>query len=249
MKNYVSQEDLKTFAKTVCNVLQNPKDPKILEYKWPDDNTPSFIKEKINFSLSLDEKKTLELRRVVHSSWNEISEDQKLVLLGWLIRDWGGIQNIHDETLITCIKHESCLGSESPESESAKKYFFGNFKNISSKSKCLAFMYPNKYFIYDSRVAIALIKILSKYHPKSSWTFHLPRDRGGDYDNFKKDPELKSTIECRTKVTYLQYCELVKMISEFLGEEESQLIEMKLFMLGKHLKKIHIPNQNNDSLC
>lgn len=256
MKNYVSQEDLKTFAEIVCGVLHHKDNQKFLPYKWSSDKAldlaPTFLKEEINssdFKSSSDEEKTLELRRAASSCWNEISMDDKFELFKWIVKEWGGIRRIGENTLNTYVMNISSLDSESPECESAKQFLFKEKKNVSSKSKCLAFLYPDRYFVYDSRVAMALIKILSECHPKFTWTFQLPPGKSGDYDDFKNDQKFKYLIEARTKVTYLQYCELIKIISELLGEEDSQLIEMKLFMLGKHVQKFHIPNQNNDSLC
>ena len=256
MMSSVSQEDLKSFAEIVCGVLQHKDNQEFLSYKWNSnkafDLAHTFLKEKINslvFESSSDEEKTLELRRAASSCWNEISMDDKFKLFEWIVKKWGGIRSIGENTLNTYVKNINCLDSESPECESAKKFIFNAEENISSKSKCLAFLYPDKYFIYDSRVSMALIRILLKSRSEYTWKFPLPSGQSKDFKELKNCLTNRIGTKRKPKVTYLQYCELIKMISELLGEGDSQLIEMKLFMLGKHVKKFHIPNPKKDSPC
>ena len=61
----------------------------------------------------------------------------------WIIRDWGGIKTGKNEDTLELIK----------TSLSQKEF---QFKRIASSSKIASFMYPDRYAIYDSRVAYTL---------------------------------------------------------------------------------------------
>lgn len=77
---------------------------------------------------------------------------------------------------------------------------------ISSKSKCLAFVDPENWFVYDSRVAMALDMIIQNMPRKYEWEFILPKGRSNEAKHFgHKNPAIAG---------YSDYCRLIKMVAK-----------------------------------
>tara|TARA_R110000764_G_scaffold42426_2_gene95566 strand:+ start:5493 stop:6302 length:810 start_codon:yes stop_codon:yes gene_type:complete len=87
-----------------------------------------ILKDRVNFKLH-------------HSYKNNRENFDQLCL--WIIKDWGGILTAKDKDTIELIS--KFLNSDKP-----------SYKRIASASKVGAYMYPDKYIIYDSRVAYSL---------------------------------------------------------------------------------------------
>ena len=78
----------------------------------------------------------------IHDSYKNDKENfDKLCL--WIIKDWGGILTAKDKGTIELIS--TFLNNKTH-----------SYKRIASASKVGAYMYPEKYIIYDSRVAYSL---------------------------------------------------------------------------------------------
>ncbi len=107
-----------------------------------------ILKEKVNYKLH-------ELKLVEDQSFYE--------LCLWIIKDWGGIRAAKEEKTIPLIKE--FLNSDNPI-----------FKRIASLSKVGSYMYPNKYIIYDSRVAYSLNWILLAENASNRF-FPIPEGR------------------------------------------------------------------------
>ena len=103
-----------------------------LEYKDLTTKTP--------YEKELVLKKKVNLKLHEYFKFNKVSFNN---LCLWIIKDWGGILTAKDSDTLALI--EEFLNSDN------KKY-----KRIASASKVGAYMFPEKYIIYDSRVAYAL---------------------------------------------------------------------------------------------
>ncbi len=78
----------------------------------------------------------------IHNSYKNDKENfDKLCL--WIIKDWGGILTAKDKDTIQLIS--TFLNTKTH-----------SYKRIASASKVGAYMYPEKYIIYDSRVAYSI---------------------------------------------------------------------------------------------
>lgn len=106
------------------------------------------------------------LKKKINLKLNEFYKSDKKRfddLCLWIIKDWGGILTAKDSNTIELI--DDFLNSEKQ-----------SYKRIASSSKVGSFMYPDKYIIYDSRVAYSLNWIiLSKnagafFFPNSKWS-------------------------------------------------------------------------------
>jgi hypothetical protein len=93
-------------------------------------------------------RRNVKLRYKLSEYWKDLVKQDKLnealAVTRWIIKSWGGIKNISDTTI-----------SEHFADAVYKKYFLP-FEHISSKSKALAFIEPEKLQIYDARVAVSL---------------------------------------------------------------------------------------------
>ena len=81
----------------------------------------------------------------------------------WIIKDWGGILTAKDSNTIELI--DDFLTSNKP-----------SYKRIASSSKVGSFMYPQKYIIYDSRVAYSLNWIILSQNAGKKF-FPIPNGR------------------------------------------------------------------------
>ena len=105
--------------------------------------SPSDFKElskKISYDREIILKKKINLKL---NEFYKTDKNQFNSLCLWIIKVWGGISTAKDPDTIELVK--KFLNSEKP-----------NYNRIASSSKVGAYMYPDKYIIYDSRVAYSL---------------------------------------------------------------------------------------------
>jgi hypothetical protein len=93
-------------------------------------------------------RRNVKLRYQLSEHWRGLVKRDKLnealAVTRWIIKDWGGVKNISDET----------IGEHFADSI-YRKHFLA-FEHISSKSKAIALVEPEKLQIYDARVAVSL---------------------------------------------------------------------------------------------
>lgn len=105
------------------------------------------------------------LKKKINLKLNEFYKSDKKRfddLCLWIIKDWGGILTAKDSNTIELI--DDFLNSEKQ-----------SYKRIASSSKVGSFMYPDKYIIYDSRVAYSLNWIILS---KNAGAFFFPIPNG-----------------------------------------------------------------------
>ncbi|MFI8606142.1 hypothetical protein ACIGCP_16875 [Cellulophaga baltica] len=199
--------------------------------------------------LSFYEKEII-LKQKLHVKLNEYFESDKELfykLCLWIVKDWGGILGAKDTDTLTVIN--DFLNSESP-----------SFKRIASTSKVGAFMFPEKYIIYDSRVAYALNWIILSENA-GRYFFPIPNGRNSKMMAFDMNvlirlkniknytPENIEQMDKRQyikqkdktyfipeKEAYLELSKLVRAISAELWEgEQAKMLyytEMLLFSIA-----------------
>jgi hypothetical protein len=98
----------------------------------------------LNSKTSYD--KEIILKKKINLKLHEYYKSNKVLfnnLCLWIIKDWGGILTAKDSDTVQLIKE--FLNTDKP-----------SYRRIASASKVGAYMFPEKYIIYDSRVAYAL---------------------------------------------------------------------------------------------
>lgn len=182
----------------------------------------------------------------IHEAYkNDIETFNKLCL--WIIKDWGGILTAKDNDTIELIT--TFLSSEK-----------ASYKRIASASKVGAYMYPEEYIIYDSRVAYSLNWIILSENAGDIY-FPIPSGRNSKMTSFDMnvlirmkyienyvpenicDMDKRQYIKSRDKSLYIpdgdSYSELNHLIKEinsklWEGEKATKLFytEMLLFSIA-----------------
>ena len=116
------------------------------------------LKKKLNFLLK-------------QSYINDKEKFYKLCL--WIVKDWGGIKTGSEAAINKLV--EEFLNSEKQQ-----------YKRIASTSKVGAFMYPEKFLIYDSRVAYSLNWIILS-EGAGKYFFPIPSGRNSKMMAFNMD--------------------------------------------------------------
>lgn len=185
--------------------------------------------------------------RVKLHEFKEADTDKFNQLCLWIIKDWGGILTAKDDDTIELVS--SFLQAEKP-----------SYKRIASASKVGSYMYPEKYIIYDSRVAYSLNWIILS-EKAGDFYFPIPNGRNSKMMAFdmnvlirmknieKYRPETVGAMDNRLYITqkdkslYIpekeSYTELNKLITEvnnklWSGEKANKLYytEMLLFSIA-----------------
>lgn len=195
-------------------------------------------------------EKELVLKNKVNLKLHEYYKSDKVLfdsLCLWVIKDWGGILTAKDSDTIDLIN--DFLKSEKP-----------NYKRIASASKVGAYMFPEKYIIYDSRVAYTLNWIILSENAGNIF-FPIPNGRNSKMTAFEMnvlirlkniehyspneitEMDKRQYIKQKDKSSYIpekdSYTELNKLIKELSQKlwdnEKSKMLyytEMLLFSIA-----------------
>ena len=113
-----------------------------------------------------DRDRNVRLRFEVSRLWNEAvasgNGNLALELSFWIVKGWGGIKNIKDETI------------KSHHFAAVNKLFGLPFEHISSSSKVITLTDPEIYQIYDARVAVSLNVIQLAANTEVRIYFEIP---------------------------------------------------------------------------
>ena len=120
----------------------------------------NFLNGQNSFEREIVLKKKVNLKLHEYYEYDVVKFDS---LCLWIIKDWGGILTAKDSDTIELIT--SFLKTDNP-----------SYKRIASASKVGAYMFPEKYIIYDSRVAYALNWIILSEHAGEKF-FPIPGGR------------------------------------------------------------------------
>jgi hypothetical protein len=111
----------------------------------------------------------VELKKHLAECWAVADARKKFELAKWIISSWGGINGNKDETIK---RHISVVEADNINAP---------FEGIASYSKIFSIKAPNRYAIYDARVATSLnaIQLISGKH---IFAFPIPPGRNGEID-------------------------------------------------------------------
>jgi hypothetical protein len=194
--------------------------------------------------------KEIVLKKKVNFKLHEYYNSNKVLfdnLCLWIVKDWGGILTAKDSDTIELINE--FLKSDNP-----------SYKRIASASKVGAYMFPEKYIIYDSRVAYALNWIILSENAGEMF-FPIPNGRNSKMMAFEMNvlirlkninhyaPKEITEIDKRLyinqkdktnyipeKESYIELSNLIKEVSNKLwNSEKSKMLyytEMLLFSIA-----------------
>lgn len=207
--------------------------------------------EKINNATTVFDK-NIELKSELEYQYQSVGDSSKLDF--WIINHWGGIhgfkktkKNIEKTKKF---KQQLSVGKLTKES----------FGTISSLSKIASFMYPEEFFIYDSRVIYALNWLILNCENRDELRysyFPMPTSRNKILVNFDIQTILNiyhleqytdfAAMYYDQQIAYFTYCKFIKKAAlSIYGEfEKPYLIEMLLFVLAdkeifNEIKKIEL---------
>ena len=198
----------------IADFLKDYKDNLSNLYTW---NAKIKIDELVDLntqSLS-DYDKEIILRKKINLKLNEFyktDENQFNSLCLWIIKVWGGISTAEDPDTIKLVNE--FLESEKP-----------NYNRIASSSKVGAYMYPDKYIIYDSRVAYSLNWIILSRNAGNCF-FPIPSGRNSKMMAFDMNVLIRlKNINCYSPTD----------ISE---------MDKKQYIISKKDKSVYIPKED-----
>ena len=147
----------------------------------------------------------------------------------WIIREWGGIKSFRQND-----KNNKKILKFLNEIEE-KKLSKTSFETISSLSKVISFVYPEKYAIYDSRAVYSLNWLILKYASNKEF-FPIPSGRNKKLSLFKLETIIALFGYDRYKTyknAYYDYCDILSFFSQQLfNNKKPYLIEMLLFYIA-----------------
>lgn len=166
------------------------------------------------------------LRLFLRDEWHSSTPSRRLELATWMVRDWGGIKT-NKETTIE--RYVVLAASADPQVK-----FYG----ISSFTKVLTIVDPDRYAIYDARVAASLnaLQLLTgcytlafPYPPGRNSEIDQPKTRLGFSDIFTRRELLsRGFASIRRDDAYHFYLQLLEAIRRASNKSLLE-IEMELF--------------------
>lgn len=213
------QEALNNYLSLNIDVLEN-------DYKWSF-NTNHFPFE-YNKKSSSDYKNNIDLRLFI-SKQLQSNTDKLSELQVWYVKHWGGVKSNNKTTLDNYI-------NSTPED-----LISNGSKGIASWSKILSIREPNKYVIYDARVALSLNTISLILSNDSSLFFPQLSSRN------TKIIAAQNVISDKVKLLKLKYdnrfysnylAHLNKAVIECDNKFDIQTAEMILFANAEKFAKI-----------
>lgn len=178
----------------------------------------------------------VDLKMKLKEMWHSRkTPDERFDIARWVVRDWGGIWGNHPKTIAKYVK----IISEEKVPES--------LNGVPSYSKILMVSDPEKYVIYDSRVAVSLntIQILANVKEGVAFNYLASRNKvlaanSGflSRDEFKQ----KALKQCGWQATneqncYAVYHQLLREINPLFPDYKLYDLEMILFQYAPCLAK------------
>jgi hypothetical protein len=165
-----------------------------------------------------DFEKTIAMKRVLSKTYSDGDPETKKRLVKFFVQDWGGVRGHHERTI-------EIYATGTVDDLIARKT-----AGIASWSKALNLRDPDKFPIYDSRVALAL-NVLAKRGGDLS-TFPLVASR-----NAGRDRAVRAALKASGRNYQAFYERYQALLNEAATElrVSSQVLEMLLFAKGPEL--------------
>ncbi|GKU24378.1 hypothetical protein CFOLD11_12040 [Clostridium folliculivorans] len=234
---------------------------KLFNWDTPKDKDVNFLKE--NGIISSEEcqqlqqiessyEKNVAVKLILSSVLDKLDsiQDRKLVYK-WIVSNWGGINSINVEKLNSSV--EQFLKQRAEGSKYAK------IESRASVTKVLSFIDPEKYIIYDTRVAYSINWILLKtnsskmFFPMSEGRNSKLRgvnietlirlSRASEYLDNLNDKKVMSKVDKKIFIddtlAYPMLCDLIAAINHKLWSDERTkypfYTEMLLFAIADNI--------------
>lgn len=239
-----SDGDFNDLALEICAIFRDEKFKQLLEYRWNRlvDTAPDFVRSAPGWPKKEDDIPSMEqvfrMRMTTSRLWPSLGKDQQFELMQWIIQKWGGIGRTSNKSFAKYYALLSDINSGDGSRVSGAEGEVYSEWNVSGKSKFFAFVDPERFFVYDSRVSMALNAIiLTRFGKRFEWEFFLAEGKSHDYD----DKTFRHTLSRKRyrKAKYGEYCQLIRLVCKRMGWEgiECQRAEMYLFSLGQKIRK------------
>lgn len=158
----------------------------------------------------------LALRAALHEVWRE-APARRAEVSEWFVREWGGIRGNHANTIAG---HVLAVTNGGP----------ARLRAVSSWSKVAVLADPNRYAIYDARVAFALNALQVLEHGHIVEQFPVPPGRNTEINRAIDILALPGVRYSTTRVAYERYLEILGYLGQPL-----QMAEMALFASAEQL--------------
>lgn len=173
--------------------------------------------------------KNLVLKQELNNRWkNSGNSKEKFELIKYYIATWGGIHTNSQESM----NEYSNL--------SARELIKKGKKGIASWSKAIVIHDPNKYAIFDARVAISLNCIQKLYNIENKVLFPVLSSRNKVVARgnklIKESAKLENWKKANEETFYNQYLEILENVADEFNTNVST-VEMLLFAKAEELVK------------
>lgn len=173
--------------------------------------------------------KNLVLKQELNNRWkNSGNSKEKFELIKYYIATWGGIHTNSQESM----NEYSNL--------SARELIKKGKKGIASWSKAIVIHDPNKYAIFDARVAISLNCIQKLYNIENKVLFPVLSSRNKVVARgnklIKESAKLENWKKVNEETFYNQYLEILENVADEFNTNVST-VEMLLFAKAEELVK------------
>lgn len=195
-------------------------------YSWREIN-----EDKLPSGIALPEGnqylKNLVLKKQLNNRWkNAASKEDKFNLIKYYIATWGGIHTNSAESM----KEYTTLSAD----ELIKK----GKKGIASWSKAIVIHNPEKYAIFDARVAISLNCIQKLYNIENKVLFPVlsSRNKAVARGNklVKETSKFENWNKAKYETFYIEYLEILNHVAKEFNSNVST-VEMLLFAKAEEL--------------
>lgn len=237
----VSMPPPEQLVHVVANAIANA--PNLSAYAWPvKDRVWALLQTGFDHAAYGTDTAAQNIALKVHLAqyWPLQNYDERLRLAWWIVRDWGGIRRNKPQRVADYVEKADAKRPTTP------------FEGVASYSKILAMKHPDRYAIYDARVAAAIMALqvlnLGSLDEDSRHLYPIPQGRnvtiaGNDAEDgfveiFTRDVFVQLGFSAIAKdAAYSAYLELLGAIAIASGRTLLQA-EMFLFSSGPDLCRL-----------
>lgn len=206
----------------------------LYDYKFKINHLPENLE--IDNTITTNYHRNLELKNQLHQNWLNGLELRRGDLIEYYIKVWGGIRGNGDNIMN--------FYRNAPTQDLLSQGFAG----VSSYSKALVIHDPNRFYIYDSRVAASINCIQVKQQILDKIYFQIPFSQNANVRQVRtllRNKSMNENWQCINDANvYNEYLCLLDLIAEH-SNFTKDLIEMTLFSLAPILSQDLIYSTNN----
>jgi hypothetical protein len=177
-----------------------------------------------------DRERNRALKPHLAAFWRSATLDDRRELANWIVCHWGGIRSHGDDTMERNFKR---VLNENPNTP---------FAGVSSYSKILSIINPDRYAVFDSRVAYSINAIQVAYiaqHPHTQECYFFPFPPGRNtqiavYNDLlgRRALRARGLISIEEDEVYTAYLRILQNVAH--GQERT-ILEVEMDLFGKVL--------------